>query len=113
MTEAQDQLMRIVSEIETGWGDNVLSGLGSGVRGTPGAQALARQLDSLCDGARPVKVAHADFRGEPHDGMLSVSGDILLQVRDVNTPTRQLFIHAEFARVNGSLVLTHIEPASH
>jgi len=105
--------MRIAGEIETGWGDNVLSGLGSSVRGTPGAQAIARQLDSLCEGARPVKVDHADFRGELRDGKLSVNGDILLRVRDVTTPTRQLFIHAEFTRVNGSLVLTRIEPAAH
>ena len=78
--------MRIVGEIETGWGDNVLSSLGSSVRATAGAQALARQLDSLVDGARPVKVDRADFRGDPRDGKLSVNGDIFLRVRDRAAP---------------------------
>lgn len=111
VAEAQDFLMRLVSEIETGWGDNVIASLEPALRRSAGAQALARQLDALCEGARPVQVARVEFHGEPRDGRLAVTGDVMLRVRDATV--RPLSINAEFARVDGALVLTRIEPAPH
>jgi hypothetical protein len=108
MAEVHPILMQLLQEVETGWGDNLISSLDRSARRTAGAQALARQLDALCDGVRPVKVAKVDFRSEPRDGRLVVTGQLVLQVRDAGT--RQLALQAEFTDRGGAAVLTRLAP---
>ena len=108
MAAVHPVLMQLLQEIESGWGDNLLSPLDRGARRLAGAQALARQLDTLCDGVRPMKVAHADFKGEPRDGRLVVTGQVVLQGRDA-TP-RPFALLAEFTERDGAPVLPRLSP---
>jgi hypothetical protein len=113
MNQVHPLLMQLLQQIESGWGDNVLAELDGSVRRRDGAQALARQLDAIVDGVRPVKVTRVNFHGEPRDGRLFVSGQVELQVRDASAPTRQLSLQAEFVERNGAPVLTRLAPAAH
>jgi hypothetical protein len=110
MAEVQPLIMQVLQEVETGWGDNVISTLDRSSRRAPGAQALARQLDTLCEGVRPVKVSKVELKGEPRDGRLVVTGQVMLQVRDAASPTRLFALQAEFARQDGAPVLTRLGP---
>jgi DnaJ-domain-containing protein 1 len=111
IADVHPQLARLLQQIETGWGDNVIDILPDrNARGAASAQALARQIDVLFDGVRPVKVTQSDFRGEARDGRLFVTGQVTLQVRDAGMPTRQLRLNAEFADRNGAQVLTRLGP---
>ena len=97
-------------QIETGWGDNVIDQIPErAARRSSGAQALARQIDAMFDGVRPVHVTQSEFRGEARDGRLVVTGRVQVSVRD--SGTRQLAITAEFDDRNGSAVLTRLGPA--
>lgn len=111
MPQVHPQLMALVAHIDGGWGDQVLAGLERDVRGSRGAQALARQLDTLAEGARPVKVARVDFSGEPRGSHFVVTGRLVLEVRDPAAPTRRLNLTAEFADREGRPVLTGLAPA--
>jgi DnaJ-domain-containing protein 1 len=110
MAEVHPLVMQLLQEIESGWGDNLIATLDFGARRTPGAQALARQLDTLCEGVRPVKIAKVDLKGEPRDGQLVVTGQVVLQVRDSSTPTRRFALQAEFSQRDGAPVLTRLAP---
>jgi hypothetical protein len=112
MAAVQPVLTRLLQDIQSGWGDSLIAGLDRELRRTPGAQALARQLDALCDGVRPVKIARVDLRGEPRGTGFVVSGQVVLEVRDPSAPTRQLPLQAEFVERDGAPVLARIAPAS-
>ena len=112
MADVHPLVTRLLQDIESGWGDNLIASLDFGTRRSADAQALARQLDALCDSARPVKIAKVDLRGEPRDGRLVVIGQVVLQVRDPSTPTRQFALQAEFAQQRGTPVLMRLAPVS-
>jgi hypothetical protein len=111
IADVQPLLTQLLQEVESGWGDNLIARLDRGARGAAQAQALARQLDALCDGVRPVRIARVAFKGEPRDGRLVVTGQATLQVRDAAAPTRQFALLAEFAERDGAPVLTRLAPA--
>jgi DnaJ-domain-containing protein 1 len=110
MAAVQQPLTQLLQEIESGWGDNVIALLDSRARRSSAAQAVARELDALCEGVRPVKIARVDFKGEPRDGHLVVNGVVMLQVRDAAAPTRQFALQADFVAQDGSPVLTRLAP---
>ena len=113
ISDVQPLLMHLLQQIESGWGDNVIDELPErSARRSSGAQALAKQIDSMLDGARPVKVARSEFHGEPRDGRLVVTGQVVLEVRDTSTPTRRLALVAEFGERDGAPVLTRLAPAT-
>jgi hypothetical protein len=112
MADVHPLVTRLLQDIESGWGDNLIASLDFGERRSADAQALARQLDALCDGARPVKISRVNLRGEPRDGRLVVMGQVILQVRDPSMPTRQFALQAEFVQRGGAPVLTRLAPAS-
>jgi hypothetical protein len=112
MADIQPLVTRLLQDIESGWGDNVIASLDFGTRRSADAQSLARQLDALCDGARPVKISKVDLKGEPHEGKLVVIGQVILQVRDASTPTRRFALQAEFAQQGGAPVLTRLAPVT-
>lgn len=108
MRDVQSQLMRLVGEVESGWGDNLIAQLDFGARSTPAALAVAREFDNLCDGVRPVKIAKVDFKGASRDGRLIVTGQLTLNVRDASAATRQFALQAEFVQRDGAPVLTRL-----
>jgi hypothetical protein len=112
MADVHPLVTRLLQDIESGWGDNVIAGLDFSTRRSADAQSLARQLDALCDGARPVKISKVDLKGEPHEGKLVVIGQVILQVRDASTPTRRFALQAEFAQQGGAPVLTRLAPVT-
>lgn len=112
MADVHPLVTRLLADIESGWGDNLIASLDFSTRRSADAQTLARQLDTLCDGARPVKITKVDLKGEPRDGKFVVVGQVVLQVRDASTPTRQFAMQAEFAQQGGTPVLTRLAPVS-
>ncbi len=110
MAAVQQPLTQLLQEIESGWGDNVVALLDATARRNSGAQALARQLDALCDGVRPVKVVKVDLKSEPREGRLVISGQVTLRVRDTSAPTRLFALQAEFSAQGGGPVLTRLAP---
>jgi hypothetical protein len=112
MADVHPLVTRLLGDIESGWGDNLIASLDFGTRRSADAQSLARQLDALCDGARPVKITKVDLKGEPRDGKLVVVGQVVLQVRDPSTPTRRFALQAEFTQQGGTPVLTRLAPVS-
>jgi DnaJ-domain-containing protein 1 len=112
MADVHPIVTQLLQDIESGWGDNLIARLDFDARRGADAQALARQLDALCDGARPVKISKVALRGEPRDGRLVVVGQVILQVRDPSTPTRQFALQAEFAQQRGAPVLMRLAPVS-
>ena len=111
MSSVHPMLMQLVLRLESS--DNFIGELPAVVRFGPGAQALSRQIDALSEGVRPLKVTRVDFKGEPRDGRLVVTGQVVLKVRDAAAPTRQFGLVAEFSERNGSPVLTALGPAVH
>ena len=109
MTNVQDDLTRLLTQMQTGWADNVLRELPDRAsRNAPGAQAFARQFDSMLDGVRPVSVSGSNFRGDVREGRLIVTGQITLDVRDPVNRTRQINIVAEFVDREGAPALVRI-----
>ena len=111
IADVQPLLTRLLQQIESGWGDNVIDELSDrGVRRAPPAQAVARQIDAMFDSVRPVRITRSDFRGEMREGRLVVTGHVQMQVRDAAAPTRQLALQAEFIERNGSPMLSSLAP---
>ena len=57
-------------------GERLINLLDREARNKPGAQALSRQYDGLVDGMRPVRLSQVEFKAEPADGRLLVTGHI-------------------------------------
>jgi hypothetical protein len=112
MADVHPQLARLLQQLESGWGDRLLGTLDREARNEAGAQALAQHYEGLVDGARPVQVVQVDFEGKPRDGRLVVAGRITLKVRDVQTPTRQLALQAEFIWRDGKPLMTRLARGS-
>lgn len=74
-------------------------------RGQPGAQALSRHYDRLVDGMRPVRLSHVEFKAEPGDGRLLVTGNIGLQGGEQSGPGKKIVVRAEFASRAGNIVM--------
>ena len=104
-------LSKLLQEIESGWGDRLLSQLDREAQSEPGAQALLRRYNSVVDGMRPVKLSNVQFKAEPRDGRLLVTGRVTIQVRDASVPLRELAMQAEFASRDGTFVMTRLAQA--
>ena len=108
LAEVHPLLSRLLQEIESGWGDRVLGLLDRDARSAPGAQDLLQHYNALVDGMRPVKLSNVQFRSEPHDGRLLVTGHVLMQPRNNAIAPRELAVQAEFAARDGSVVMTRL-----
>jgi hypothetical protein len=109
MAEAHTLLSMLLQQLETGSAEQILSGLERSARNAPTAQALARQYVALVDGARSIKVANVQLRGEPREERLLVKGQVWLEIGE-NTAvhTGELALEAEFAKRNGAVVMTRL-----
>jgi hypothetical protein len=109
MAEAHALLSMLLQQLETGSGERLLSGLERSARSAPPAQALARQYVGLVDGARSIKVANVQLRGEPREERLLVKGQVWLEIGDYAAMhTSELALEAEFTRRNGAVVMTRL-----
>jgi hypothetical protein len=109
MAEAHTLLSMLLQQLETGSGERLLSGLERSARSAPPAQALARQYVGLVDGARSIKVANVQLRGEPREERLLVKGQVWLEIGDYAAMhTSELALEAEFTRRNGAVVMTRL-----
>ncbi|MRD46852.1 DnaJ domain-containing protein [Caenimonas koreensis DSM 17982] len=102
-------LADLVQQVESGTGDRLLTMLDRDARRSPSAQALVRQYNSIVDGGT-VKVSHVQFRTEPQEGRLLVTGYLIMEVASPNSLTsgKELVLQAEFVSRNGAVVMTSL-----
>lgn len=111
LADVHPLLARLLQELESGWGDRVVSLLDRDARSAPGAQALLQHYNGLVDGMRPVQLTNVQFKAEPRDGRLLVTGHVLMQLRDRAVAPRELAVQAEFAARDGAVVMTRLSRA--
>jgi hypothetical protein len=108
MAEVHPLRSRLLQQLESGRGDRVVSQLDGDARNSASAQALVQQYNGVVDGMRPVKLSNAQFKSEPRDGRLLVTGRVQIQGRDA--VPRELTVLAEFAARDGTVVMTRLAP---
>jgi hypothetical protein len=108
LAEAQPLLAILLQQLESGRGDRLINMLDREARSKQGAQALSRQYDGIVDGMQPVRLSHFEFKAEPADGRLLVTGHIRLQVgeQSIGSIGKQIVLRAEFASRDGTVVMT-------
>lgn len=113
LSDAQPLLTQVLQMLETGSGDQLLRLLEADARQSPGAQALSRNFEQLVKGARPVHLSQVEFKGEPRDGVLLVTGRIRLHAGEttIGSPGQRLLLRAEFASRGGKVMLTNLSGA--
>lgn len=113
LSDAQPLLTQVLQMLETGSGDQLLRLLEADARQSPGAQALSRNFDQLVKGARPVHLSQVEFKGEPRDGVLLVTGRIRLHAGEttIGSHGQRLLLRAEFASRGGKVMLTNLSGA--
>jgi hypothetical protein len=108
LAEAQPLLSNLLQHLESGQGERLINMLDRAARNKPGAQALSRHYDRLVDGMKPVRLSHVEFKAEPADGRLVVTGNIRLQVGEqtIGSLGKLMVLRAEFASRDGAVVMT-------
>lgn len=109
MADVHPLLSRLLQQLESGGSERILGLLEADARRSPGAQALIEHYNSVVDGDRSVRVAQVQFKAEPQDGGLLVTGEVTMQVGEGRGGMhRELSVQAVFARRNGAVVMTHL-----
>jgi hypothetical protein len=107
LAEAQPLLASLLHGIESGRGEALLNLLEPQARQSATAQALSRQLDGLAGSGGPLRVSAVQFKAEPGDGRLMVTGQMLLDAAPASgAATRRLALRIEFASRAGAVVMT-------
>ena len=108
LAEAQPLLSILLQQLESGRGDRLINLLDREARNKPGAQELLRQYDGLVAGVRTVRLSHVEFKAEPGDGRLLVTGHIglLLGESTIGSPSKKMVLRAEFVSRQGTVVMT-------
>jgi hypothetical protein len=110
MAEVHPLLSKLLQQMESGWGDQVLSVLEREARAAPAAQALARNYNALLDGGHRVRLSNVQFKSEPREGRLLVVGHVSMLVGEPvpGATPKQFSLQAEFASRDGSVVMTRL-----
>jgi DnaJ-domain-containing protein 1 len=110
MAEVHPLLSKLLQQMESGWGDQVLSVLEREARAAPAAQALARNYNALLDGGHRVRLSNVQFKSEPREGRLLVVGHVSMLVGEPvpGAAPKQFSLQAEFASRDGSVVMTRL-----
>jgi hypothetical protein len=110
LADVHPLLSKLLQQMESGWGDQVLNVLEREARAAPAAQALARNYNALLEGGHRVRLANVQFRAEPHDGRLLVIGHVSMLVGEPapGAAPKQFWVQAEFASRDGSVVMTRL-----
>lgn len=113
LADAQPLLTQLLQMLEAGSGDQLLRLLEGEARHAPSAQAFARNYDQLVQGTRPVRLTHVEFKGEPRDGSLLVTGRIRLHVGEptIGSHGEKLLVRAEFTSGGGRVILKGLSGA--
>lgn len=108
LSEAQPLLTQVLQMLETGSGEQLLRLLDPKARQAPAAQELSRSFEQMVRGARPVRLTQVEFKGEPRDGVLLVTGRIRLHAGEptIGSYGQKLVLRAEFASRGGHVMLT-------
>lgn len=108
LAEAQPVLTQLLQVLESGSGEQLLRLLDGDARHSPAAQALSRQYEQIVRGGRPIRLTQVDFKGEPRDGTLLVTGRIRLHAGEptVASHGERLLLRAEFTSRGGRVQLT-------
>jgi len=101
-------LTQLLQMLESGSGEQVLRLIDAESRRNPPALALSRHYEQLVKGGRPVRLTNVDFRGEPRDGVLYVTGRMTVHAGDtpIGSHGERFLVHAEFASRGGRVMLT-------
>jgi hypothetical protein len=110
LAEVHPLLSKLLQQMESGWGDQVLSVLEREARTAPAAQALARNYNALLEGSHRVRLANVQFKSEPRDGRLLVVGHVSMLIGEPapGALPKQFSVLAEFASRDGSVVMTRL-----
>jgi len=109
LAEAHPLLAKLLQLMESGQGDRMLSVLEPNARNSASAQAFLRQYNNLVVGARPLSLSSAQFKAEPRNGRLLVTGRILVRVGEqLEAVNKELSVQAEFAHTDGAVVMTRL-----
>jgi hypothetical protein len=113
LAEVQPLLSQLLQHLESGRGERLIDLLDREARSKSGAQALSQQYDGLVDGKKPVRLSHVEFKSEPADGRLLVTGHVRLQVGEqtIGTMGKKMVLRAEFALRQGTVVMTGLSGA--
>jgi hypothetical protein len=113
LAEVQPLLSQLLQHLESGRGERLIDLLDREARSKSGAQALSQQYDGLVDGMRPVRLSHVEFKSEPADGRLLVTGHVRLQVGEqtIGSMGKKMVLRAEFAMRQGTVVMTGLSGA--
>lgn len=111
LAEVHPLLSKLLQRMESGSGDQVLDLLERDARTGQAAQALLRDYDNLVDGGYPVKVSNVQFKSEPRQGRLLVTGHVMLQVGSAPQGGKPFAVQAEFASREGTVVMTRLARA--
>jgi hypothetical protein len=109
MADVHPLLSRLLQQVESGSGDRLVAMLDREARNAPATQALVRQYNSLVDGSNAIKVSQVQFKAQPLDGRLLVTGTMLVEVAGAaSTPAREFSLQAEFVSRDGSVQLSRL-----
>jgi hypothetical protein len=108
LSEVQPLLTQLLHMLESGSGDQLLRLLDADARQAAAAQTLSRHYDQAVGRSRPVHLSHVDFKGEPRDGTLVVTGRIRLHVGEptIGSHGEKFLVRAEFISRGGKVMLT-------
>lgn len=113
LSDAQPVLTQMLQLLESGSGEQLLRLLEADARQAPAAQALSRQYEQLVKGARPVRLLQVEFRGEPREGTLLVTGRIRFHAGEptIGSHGQRMLLRAEFVSRGGKVLLTGLSGA--
>lgn len=113
LSDAQPVLTQMLHLLESGSGEQLLRLLEADARQAPAAQALSRQYEQLVKGVRPVRLLQVEFRGEPREGTLLVTGRIRFHAGEptIGSHGQRILLRAEFVSRGGKVLLTGLSGA--
>lgn len=114
LADAQPLLTQMLQVLETGSGEQLLRLLDGEARHAPSAQALSREYEQLVRGARPVRLSQVEFKGEPREGALLVTGRVRLHMGEptIGSLGERFLVRAEFVSRGGKVMLKGLSGAS-
>lgn len=107
LSEVQPLLAQLLQQMESRRGDALLTLLDPEARNRPAARALALHYDALMQDAAQARLAHVEYRADPSEAGLLVTGRVRLLL-DENSPMARglrMTLRAEFANRGGEVVL--------
>lgn len=112
--DAQPLLTQLLQMLETGSGEQLLRLLEADARKQPAAVALSRHYEQMVRGGRPIRLSQVEFKGEPRDGVLLVTGRIHMHAGEptIGSHGERLVLRAEFAHKGGRVQLTGLSGAA-